>query len=287
MNQYIENKQKRYDALKKSWCFSNNLIGLVDIELNVTELCSRHCTFCPRSDRNVYKNQNLNMSMETIVAFAEKCESEKYVGDVNIAGFGEPMLHPNLPEIVRTLRRHLKSYITVITNGDFLTKDSLKDLISVGLSRIVVSCYDGIEYKMKFEKLLEGCGIDYYIRELWGDSDTVIENNHFNSRTGLVPVPAKMKPGKQCSIPFYRMMFDWSGDVILCSEDWHRKEKGLGNINESSLKSLWFGNKLNSIRTNLHAGNRCGNACKDCSVQGTLVGTESFDFLSLRLGIAE
>lgn len=280
MNQHLENKKKRYEKVKSSWCFCNNLVGLAAIELNVTELCSRHCAFCPRFDRNVYKNQNLHMTIETIISLAEKCESERYEGDISIAGFGEPMLHPNLPEIVRSLRRHLKNQISLITNGDFLTKDSLNDLVSAGLSKIVVSCYDGPDAKEKFESLLSTTEIDYHVKELWGNFDKIVKKNDFNSRTGLVPIHTKTI-GKQCYLPFYKLMIDWNGEVILCSNDWLRKESDIGNINNTSLKSIWFGDKLKSIRTNLRAGNRCGDACKYCNVNGTLIGKDSFDLIPL------
>lgn len=280
MNQHLENKKIRYEKVKDSWCFCNNLVGLAAIELNITELCSRRCGFCPRFDPSVYKNQNLNMSIETIVSLAEKCEHEKYVGDITIAGFGEPMLHPNLLEIIRTIRRHGANHITLITNGDFLTPDSLKELVSVGLSKVVVSCYDGPESMDKFEKLFLGSEIEYHIKKLWGDFDKIVKKNDFNSRTGLVPIKSN-HVGKQCYLPFYKLLIDWNGEVILCSNDWHRKEKGLGNINDESLKKIWFGEKLQLIRGNLKDGNRCGNACKDCNVKGTLIGKDSFDLLSL------
>lgn len=283
MNQHLKNKENRYEVVASSECFLRNLVGLAAIELNVTELCSRRCPFCPRYDSSVYKNQDLHMSLETVTSLAKQCQQENYVGDITLVGFGEPMLHKDLPSIVRILRTHLTNYIHIITNGDFLTPQSLKELIDAGLDKIIVSCYDGPKDKEKFEKLLSQFSIDYHLKELWIDQnrglEQVVKSNNFNNRTGLVPIPIT-ESGKQCYVPFYKLFIDWNGDVVLCSNDWHRKEKGLGNINTNTLREIWFGEKLTSIRNNLRMGNRCDKACKDCHVKGTLIGKTSFDLLS-------
>ena len=274
MNNHLANKKKRYDVVTSSECFNNNLLGLATIELNVTELCSRKCAFCPRFDSSIYKNRNLNMSVGTVVHLISDCRHEGYVGDISIAGFGEPMLHPNLSSIVSVLSGY---YTILITNGDFLTSETLKPLIDSGLRKIVVSCYDGPEYRDRFKEFLSKFSIESDVKELWGDFKTIVTKNDFNSRTGLSPVVTN--GSGQCYLPFYKLFIDWSGDVVLCSNDWWRKESNLGNIHTNSLKKLWLSYKLMTIRKNLRDGNRCGKACKDCQVNGTLIGRESFELI--------
>lgn len=275
MNDHLANKNKRYEVVTSSKCFKSNLVGLATIELNVTELCSRKCAFCPRFDSSIYKNHNWNMGLDTVINLVSDCKREGYSGDISIAGFGEPMLHPNLHSIIGILCGH---YTMLITNGDFLTKESLKLLVDSGLKKIVVSCYDGPKARDKFENILSEVPIDYHIKELWGSFDKIVKENDFNSRTGLVPITTK--GSGQCYLPFYKLFIDWNGDVVLCSNDWWRKETGLGNINTTSLKKLWMGYKMNTIRKNLKDGNRCGKACKDCRVNGILIGKDSFDLLT-------
>lgn len=284
MNNHLINKKKRYEQISAGECFKNNLKGLATIELNITEMCSRMCSFCPRHDPKVYKNQNLQMSLETAKILAQECKKERYIGDITIAGFGEPMLNPNLSEIISTLREYLTNHITVITNGDFLDEKSLKKLIDSGLNKVLVSCYDGPYEWDKFVDLLSQFPtIESDIKELWIDQNTSLEqlvkSNNFNTRTGLVPIP-EFEKGKQCYIPFYKLLIDWNGDILLCSNDWHRKEQGFGNINVTPLKNIWLGEKMSEIRKNLAIGNRCGKACKDCNVKGTLIGKESFDLFN-------
>lgn len=275
MNNHLVNKKKRYEQISESECFKNGLRGLATVELNITEMCSRMCSFCPRGDTKVYKNQKLFMKQETVDALTEQFQVNDYKGDLSIAGFGEPMIHPTLSNLIKAFP---SNHTTIITNGDFLNKDSLEKLIDAGLKKIVVSCYDGSEARDKFKALLERTSVEWDIRELWGTFEEVVEQNDFNNRTGLVP-GGKAIQG-QCFIPFYKLIIDWNGEILLCSNDWYRKETGFGNINTVSLKDIWFGEKMTEIRKNLAVGNRCGKACKDCNVKGTLLGRESFTLLS-------
>jgi radical SAM protein with 4Fe4S-binding SPASM domain len=278
MNPYLESKLDSYKIVTSSECFRSGLIGLGTIELNPTELCSRRCKFCPRHDPAIYKSRNLYMEVDTVNALVSQCKSEGYVGDISIAGFGEPMLHPDLSKIIKPLR----DYNTLlITNGDFLTQETLEPLMVAGLKKVIVSCYDGKEAKHKFEKLLATSGIDYFIKELWGDFNTVVTKNDFNNRTGLSPVAGPI--GRQCYRPFYKLFIDWNGDALLCSNDWWRRETGFGNINTNTLREIWLGEKFTEIRKELAQGRRINEACKNCNCNGVHIGQDSFDLLKVTL----
>jgi radical SAM protein with 4Fe4S-binding SPASM domain len=274
MNDHLASKKKRYEDVISSNCFNKNLVGLATIEMNISEQCSRRCLFCPRFNPLVYRGEGVFMAIGTARSLALQCKLEDYVGDITIAGFGEPTMHPDIEKIIYTMSGN---FTTLITNGDFLTQKLIERMVKAGLGKIVVSCYDGELARDNFHKLLSGCGIEYHVRELWGDFNKVVTENDFNSRTGLVPIVTN--GSGQCYLPFYKLFIDWNGDVVLCSNDWHRKESGLGNINKDTVYDIWFGNKLTEIRKNLRDGNRCGKACKDCQVNGTLIGRESFELI--------
>ncbi len=40
------------------------MASLVSVEMNITELCNRVCSFCPRIDPEVYPNRNLSMDLD-------------------------------------------------------------------------------------------------------------------------------------------------------------------------------------------------------------------------------
>ena len=93
------------------------------IDINITELCNRKCVFCPRVDESLYPNQNLNMS----IALAEKIGLElkdlSYEGTIIFSGFGEPTLHPQLLDLIASLRG--AHHLELVTNGDKLSKSSI------------------------------------------------------------------------------------------------------------------------------------------------------------------
>jgi radical SAM protein with 4Fe4S-binding SPASM domain len=69
-----------------------------------------------------------------------------------------------------------------------------------------------------------------------------------------------------CELPFYQMNILYNGDVILCSCDWKRTTI-IGNLKNSSIKSIWNSERLNSIRK-IILKKRYDQipACKNCSM---------------------
>jgi radical SAM protein with 4Fe4S-binding SPASM domain len=258
------------------------LIGLTTIELNVTELCNRKCVFCPRHDPSVYPNRNLYMEQKIIDRLIGQLKENNYKGAIHISGFGEPLLNPHILDYIVLIRQELSEcYIELTTNGDFLTSDKI-DKIHNYVDRIVVDCYDGEQQMLqridfyraiKFEK--------YYIRRLWlgneKNIDETMQEWNFNNRAGTVTNINFTTKQQQCYIPFYRITIDWNGNIVLCCNDWHRKQTGLGNIMHTPFFDLWYSEQLQEIRKNLTAGKRIDKACQHCSADGTLYGKVSFD----------
>lgn len=287
--EHLEKRFDRYYINSQTESFKEHLKGLAVVELCITELCTRTCKFCPRGDATVYKNRNLHMSIETVGNFARKCKEEKYTGDIHISGFGEPFLHKKIFDIVKTLKMHLpNNRVTITNNGDCLNKMNLKEIYECGLDFMIISCYDGPESKEKFDLLFQESNIpqsSYEIRKLWSnpneDIKTFVEKNKFNNRSGAVSSIREEKTySGQCYLPFYKLVIDWNGDALLCCNDWLRRHKGFGNVNEQSLREIWFGEEFTKVRKSLATGDRANNpACKHCNITGTLIGKESVDIL--------
>lgn len=279
---YLQSREHHYSSACRGECFESGLIGLTCIELNLTELCNRTCYFCPRHYSDVYPNRPLHMSMETLTRLITQCQLEKYEGEISLAGFGEPLLHPQLVEFVQQIANGLPQVtVTLITNGDHLTPFLVEALATAGLDKIVVSCYDGPKQIPHFAQMLEG-NLPFHLKQLWyEDSDSykrVLRENYFNDRTGHVVMDGPRYSGA-CYLPFYRMFLDWDGSILLCSNDWGRAVKDLPNLHQKSLRDIWRGEELKRIRGFLAQGNRtlASEACKHCtSVCGTLMGKHSF-----------
>ena len=101
------------------------------IDISITELCNRLCEFCPRIDPEFYPNQNLHFSIDLAQSFAENLRAIDYKGGVVFCGYGEPMLHPKLLQLIEQFRG---IHLEIVTNGDKLTAKVINDLFDAGLS---------------------------------------------------------------------------------------------------------------------------------------------------------
>ena len=277
-DRYYQNTQKS--------SFSVNLKGLAVIEVCVTELCTRRCGFCPRADKNVYPNRKLFMSLDTISTLGKECALNSYEGDFHFSGFGESLTHPQFFELVKTLRNILpNNHFALTTNGDLLTQEVCKQIYESGINHIILSCYDGPEEYKKFDAMIKPFNQSYEIRELWVNPnetlDEMTKRNNFNNRSGAVANNSDYNNSLEkhktnpCYLPFYKLVIDYNGEALLCCNDWFRRHKGFGNINETPLKEVWFSPEFENTRKKLKIGERSGPACSNCSIKGDLVGIES------------
>lgn len=287
--EHLAQRHSRYSANSNKDSFYTHLKGLTVIELCITELCTRKCEFCPRADPVNYPNLKLFMSTDTVANIANSCKEYNYEGDFHISGFGESYTNKQFFEIVRTLRGILpNNRITVTSNGDLLNVDKIKSTYDSGVNYMIISCYDGEEARDKFVKLFADSGVaddEYEIRELWLLPDETVkemmDRNKFNNRSGAVVVEEYRYDFNEnaCFLPFYKLVIDWDGTALLCCNDWYRKHKGFGNLNETSIKDVWLGSEFEKVRKQLYSGERVGPACSGCNIEGTLVGSKSADVL--------
>lgn len=76
-----------------------------DYQIDVSGSCNLRCLSCPRGNFEPQPTRGF-MSPETFDAVLEKIQREDpFVGAVALYNFGEPLLHPRLPEIIGLARR--------------------------------------------------------------------------------------------------------------------------------------------------------------------------------------
>lgn len=286
---HLEHRRKQEEKHKLLVKNSDDLLSsLIAVELNTTELCNRTCSFCPRVDPKIYPNQNLHMNLVTAEKIARDLADFSYKGRVTFSGYGEPLLNKTILEIISIFRRFLpNNTLETNTNGDTLTPNKIKELFSAGLSYIFINLYDGEFQRKKFDEMMAEAGISssfYNLRDHW-----VGEALNFglvlNNRSGMVDLkvdgsknPEELR-GSQCYLPFFKMMIDWDGNVIFCSNDWGRVNL-IGNVHKSHVKDIWLSKEIQIFRDSLAKGDRDFAPCNTCNVVGTLHGKSSFDLLS-------
>tara|TARA_R110000822_G_scaffold156868_2_gene296611 strand:- start:1227 stop:2060 length:834 start_codon:yes stop_codon:yes gene_type:complete len=247
------------------------LLGLTYVEINPTELCNRTCSFCPRHDPNIWPNQNLNMSTDQAILLKQQLDWAGYGGTVSFSGYGEPTLNPNFLDLCEVF---VDYPVELITNGDNILKGKIavQDLLDAGVTDIVVSDYDRNpiwkSYTDKYSQMT--------VRDHYDDGSDKYEEYNFTNRGGLLG-RIEQPLSSACFIPSYKVLIDWNGDVILCSQNWLIK-KIMGNINSNALHEIWMGKEFTDIRLSLINGKRNEvPSCANCNVKGNIFGKQQAD----------
>ncbi len=119
-----------------------------------TSRCNLKCEMCPR---NSFKSENGDIDLELFK------EINKYVNHgitVNLAGWGEPLLHPEIDELIKIVKMKRAS-VGFTTNATLLDTETSAELINNGLDLIDFSLdgathktYENIRHGAKFEEVI-------------------------------------------------------------------------------------------------------------------------------------
>jgi cyclic pyranopterin phosphate synthase len=239
---------------------------LKNLEINITDACNRACEFCPHSE-DTYQYRSDRAAPTLFSSIAEQLKEKNYTGSIVLCGYGEPTMYKPLREAI-TMLATTDAKIELITNGELLTKEKVKDLFLAGLDIINISVYEE-QYVAHASSLVEDLEpTQWLIRNRYlGQIELV---NRIEIRNGL-----DQNSKGPCWLLSYKMLINHNGDVMLCCNDWTRKNI-YGNIYKSNLWDIWT-NNLQEKRLELLSGNRTG-ICASCDIGGQSYGAESVKF---------
>jgi len=262
------------------------------IEFSLVGLCNRRCDFCPWSDPewrsshvpNVAGNDDvLHLPIEVYEGIMKDLNKVGFKGGIIYSAFSEPFLYKHLEEVIKISKEQCpESRIEVVTNGDFLTIDKLNAFFEAGLTRIDVSVYDGPDKVKPFEDLRVEAGLNkeqFHIRERWYAPEEHFGIGALSNRAGANIMPEinvnKLNTSlkRKCFYPFYQLIVDFDGAVLLCNHDWD-KRLILGNVKETSILNIWNSEKYKEVRENLANANRNHSPCNRCDANGMMMGGE-------------
>lgn len=112
------------------------------VAIDPSNLCNFKCNFCAiqsKTEKMNFKKQlmNRNLFFKIIDDLAEFPERLKVL---RINGQGEPLLNPDLPDMIRYAKdRDVAEFVEIITNGSRLNSKLNKQLIDSGIDRIRIS----------------------------------------------------------------------------------------------------------------------------------------------------
>lgn len=105
-----------------------------------TTCCNLHCRTCIR---NVWDNPEAHMDMNTFQRILESLDDLPDLTRVVFSGFGEPLTHPNILEMIGVVRKR-NIAVTLGSNGLLLEIEMARELVRLGVDRLVVSV-DGVK----------------------------------------------------------------------------------------------------------------------------------------------
>ena len=288
-SRFIDQSTNRKNSIVKNRLTIKNGTPLFSIvEFNIYGTCNRNCSFCPVSNPNVYTKKHEGMDSVLFEKIVKDLQEIEYEGKILFSAFSEPLLHKEIERLIFLAKHYLpKSRVEIVSNGDLLTAKKLKELYAAGLDTINVSMYDGAHQIDYFESMKKEAQVPdgtlltrrrYYENGNYGITISnrvgLVDSNEFRDEEeeAIVELPLK----QPCYYPFYMILIDYNGDVLLCPHDWKKTLK-FGNLHKEKLFTIWQGKALNGIRKRLSRSDRNFGACKNCDVLGTVIGKESFE----------
>jgi radical SAM protein with 4Fe4S-binding SPASM domain len=122
--------------------------GPIEITLESTAKCNLYCPMCPRA---IYTFDNENMDLGLYKKIVEDCKD--YVEFLWPYGIGEPMIHPNIFEMIR-ITREAGIRTGMSTNATLLDDRRIDQLLDSGLDYLILA-FDGAS-KETYEKYRAG-----------------------------------------------------------------------------------------------------------------------------------
>lgn len=102
--------------------------------------CNLHCRTCIR---NVWEDTVEPMNQSTFRQLLESLDQLPDLTRVVFTGFGEPLTHPHILEMIQAVRKRNLA-VTLASNGLLLDAEMARELVRLGVDRMVVSM-DGVK----------------------------------------------------------------------------------------------------------------------------------------------
>lgn len=220
--------------------------SVVEIEVGVR--CNRACVYCPNSTVGSTTTASSFMEAELFWRVIHQLSEIEFSGRLSFHFYNEPLMRKDLEELVSVARAALPlAHLVLYTNGDLLTD-------------------------IRYHALLEA-GVDFFLVTRHGDEPMQARLHQrvqfppdldLSGRAGAV-VGLTEPLRRACHAPSEMLIVTVNGDVVLCHED-ARREAVVGNLGRSTLREVWFGEKMERFRRHLTQGRReeAGAVCARC-----------------------
>lgn len=122
------------------------------LQMEVTSRCNASCAFCPRTIlRDMWLSKDMDIELFTRIID----EIGHGLDLVYLQGWGEPLLNPNVVNMIRRTKKKLGVAVGLTTNGTLLGESVARDVLDAGLDVIGIS-FAGADAETHNE-LRQGC----------------------------------------------------------------------------------------------------------------------------------
>jgi len=240
--------------------------GFKDLEFETTAYCNRKCTYCPQSVSPRHGNQEGRyMPEEIFKKLISDLKVMNYKGLIAPHLYGEPMSDTRLASWIKHIKEELPgTQVKVVTNGDYLNKNSYQELVQAGvdyfhvskhsdhLAKGAVELFESLSERERKKRIIV---LDYY-------EDYRSKQELLNSRGGQIDLKKEKRHPESCIYVAYPVI-DTFGNIILCCNDYDSKYVS-GNIMERSLIEIWKDPKNIKFRKRIFEGNMDLPICQNC-----------------------
>lgn len=279
---YEEYRTKWYEYPSKQYVCSFPL----HMDLDVTNSCNLKCTMCPRTI--MHKQGTLPKIGFMNFEFFKHLIDEGVIAGLASVKFnfqGEPLLHPQLTDMIRYAKNAGIIDTMINTNGTLLSEEKSNDLLDAGLDNIFFSIdaphketYEHIRIGANYDKVIDN--IEQFItlkndkrkrhvqigacmvllkdnineiedfKKLWHDKvDTIILSRNQHSAFDIHKTNNNVIPKYCCTQLWQRILVMWDGICIPCCID-SKKELVVGNAMHTSIQEIWSKSPLyNKLRS--------------------------------------
>jgi len=264
-----------------------------NVLLEPTNACNLRCRMCPIYGEGVERKREVGFINKGLwTRLVDEMGSWPSQVNLDLHGAGEPLLHPDLFEIVDYAKGKGNINVGFLCNGTLLDHEKARMVIQSGVDWVYFSV-DGAE-KEVFEYYRKGAVLDAvednirYLLSLRKGGRPVIsfnmvsheeadQNRFIEKWSGLVdsltislkrPIPREKNRGlrllRPCPLLYQQLVIGWPGKTGLCCEDFWG-DYITGDLSRESLRDIWHGRHLTRARR-LHEKGRQDalSLCRSC-----------------------
>ena len=253
----------------------------VHIDFQLMDACNMRCVFCPR-DEPVLKameaedllNRGTKMSLQDFKSVID--EGGQYgLRAINLGATAEPLIHPDVVEMVRYAREHGVFDIRIITNGVLLKEKMIRRLYEAGLTYLGVSVdsWNAETYRKvrrnDLSKVVDHAVLAVKIRGEMGLKFPRIRVSFVDSPEARAEFPEFLEFWKSkvdfvelqdyddfgsppsnfhftCTEPYRRLMV-WASGIVGCIA-WTAERYPYGHLHGQTIKECWDSRAVQDLR---------------------------------------